>query len=105
MLARRGKYSSGRAMLIAHYAMPDHVATMRHLVLASCGVAEYRIANFVYGSFAARVRRELAVVRPKYEIWVLATWPEPPIDDLGEFAFRLRPEVVAALEHLGWVSA
>ena len=103
MLAHRNKYAAGRAMLLAQYGMPNHVATMRHLALAVCGVAEHRVANLLYGGFAARVRREIDVPRPKYEIWVLATWPEPPIDALGEFACRLRPEVRRALEQLGWV--
>jgi hypothetical protein len=67
------------------------------------GVANHSIANRVYGSFAARVRRELGVARPKFEIWVLGTWPERPIDEAGEFAFRLRREVCVALERLGWV--
>jgi hypothetical protein len=105
MLARRGVFATGRAMLVAHYEMPHHVTTMRHLASAVCGTPDHRIANWLYGSFAARVRRELDVARPKFEIGVLATWPEPPIDELGEFAFRLRPEVCAALCRLGWVSA
>ena len=103
MLAQRSKYVAGRTMLIAHYAMPNRVATMRHLALAVCGVAEYRVGNLLYGGFAARVRREIDIPRPKYEIAVLATWPEPPMDSLGEFAFRLRPEVSLAIERLGWV--
>ena len=102
MLARRNKYAAGREMLLAHYRMPDRVATMRHLALAACNVADHRVANLLYGGFAARVRQEIDIPRPKYEIWVLATWPEPPIDALGEFACRLRPEVCRALEQLGW---
>jgi hypothetical protein len=105
MLARRGIFVAGRAMLVAHYAMPGHVATMRHLARAVCGTPDHRIANRLYGSFAARVRRELDIPRPAFEIAVLATWPEPPIDALGEFACRLRPEVCTALRHLGWVRA
>lgn len=102
MLARKNKYAAGRAMLLAQYGMPHRVATMRHLALAVCGVAEHRVANLLYGGFAARVRQEIDIPRQKYEIWVLATWPEPPIDALREFAFRLRPEVCRALEQLGW---
>jgi len=103
MLAHRNKYVAGRAMLIAQYGMPNRIATMRLLALAVCGVAEHRVGNLLYGGLAARVRRELDLPRPKYEIAVLATWPEPPIDALSEFAFRLRPEVSRAIERLGWV--
>jgi len=103
MLAHRNKYVVGRAMLIAQYGMPNCIATMRLLALSVCGVAEHRVGNLLYGGLAARVRRELDLPRPKYEIAVLATWPEPPIDALGEFAFRLRPEVSRAIERLGWV--
>ena len=80
-----------RAMLVAHYDMPGHVTTMRHLARAVCGTPNHRIANRLYGGFAARVRRELDVARPAFEIAVFATWPEPPIDELAEFACRLRP--------------
>jgi len=104
-LAERGTYASARAMLVAHHAMPNHVATMRHLARAVYGTPDHRIANRVYGSFAGRVRRELGIARLPYEIAVLGTWPEPPIDEVGEFAFRLRPEVCRAIRRLGWARA
>jgi hypothetical protein len=103
-LARRGTYKIGREMLVAHFRMPRHVTTMRHLAIAVCKVPEHRLANFHYGSLAARVQRELELARDGYAIEVLATWPEEPIDELAEFAFRLRPEVVQAVQRLGWVS-
>lgn len=102
MLARRDAYPTARRMLLAHYAMPRHVTTMRHLAREVCGVADHRVANRIYGTFAARVRRELDLPKPSFEIWTLGTWPEPPIDEVGEFAFRLRPEVCAAVRRLGW---
>ncbi|AHG92832.1 hypothetical protein J421_5297 (plasmid) [Gemmatirosa kalamazoonensis] len=105
MLAQREIFAAGRAMLVAHYGKPDRITTMRHLARDVYGKPDHRLANWVYGSFAARVRRELDVPRPKFEIWVLATWPAPAIDELGEFACRLRPEVCAALRSLGWVGA
>lgn len=80
------------------------VATMRRLASAVGAVPEYRRGNLLYGQFAARVRRELGLSRPKYKIWVLATWPEPPIEEAGEFAFRLRPEVVEAVDRLNWIT-
>ena len=103
MLARRDIFAAGRAMLVAHYGKRRHITTMRHLARDVYGKPDHRLANWVYGSFAARVRRELDVPRPKFEIWVLATWPAPAVDALGEFACRLRPEVCAALRRLGWV--
>ncbi|MEO7964058.1 MAG: hypothetical protein ABIT38_09140 [Gemmatimonadaceae bacterium] len=105
MVARRGIFDTGRAMMVAHYGMRNHVATMRHLARDVCGTPHHRIANWLYGSFAARVRRELDVPRPTFEIWLLGTWPVPAVDELGEFAFRLRPEVYAALRRLGWVES
>ena len=105
MLAERGLYVAARAMLCVHYRAPKRVTTMRHLAAAVLHVSDHRRANFVYGQFAARVRRECDLARPRFEIWVLGTWPEPPVDDLGEFAFRLRPEVARAVERLGWVTA
>jgi hypothetical protein len=105
MLARRGKYAAGRAMLVAHFSMPNHVTTMRHLALAVYGTSDHRVANQVYGGFARRVRLELDVPRPPLEIGVLGTWPEDPIDDVGEFAFRLRPEVCTAIRRLGWAGS
>lgn len=87
-------------MLRAHCAMPGRLATMRRLAAAVGGPPDHRTANFVYGTLAGRIRRELQLPRPKYEIWVLATWPEPPLDELAEFAFRLRPEVAAAVGRL-----
>lgn len=104
MIARRGTFAAARAMLVAQYAMPNRVTTMRHLSLEVCGVAEHRVGNLLYGGLAAKVRRELGLERPRFEMWVFATWPEPPIDAVGEFAFRLRPEVATAMERLGWVS-
>jgi hypothetical protein len=101
-LAERNLYQVGRAMLCAQYAMPGRAATMRRLAAAVGYPPDHRTANFVYGSFAGRVRRELQLARPKYEIWVLVVWPEPPLDELAEFAFRLRPEVATAIERLGW---
>jgi hypothetical protein len=99
-LAERGLYRLGRAMLHAHLAMPGRVTTMRRLAAAVGYPPDHRTANFVYGSLAGRIRRELQLPRPKYEIWVLATWSVPPLDELAEFAFRLRPEVAAAVARL-----
>ena len=104
-LAERGLYRTGRAMLCAHCGMPERVATMRRLAVAVGYPPDHRPANFLYGSFAGRVRRELYLERPRFEIWALATWPEPPLDELGEFAFRVRPEVAAAIERLGWIAS
>lgn len=104
MLAERDLYRTGRAMLCAHCAMPNRVATMRRLASAVGHPPDHRRGNFFYGQFASRVRREIGLPRPKFEIWVLGTWPESPLDRLKEFAFRLRPEVAQAMERLGWAA-
>ncbi|MDX2193329.1 MAG: HNH endonuclease [Gemmatimonadales bacterium] len=102
-LAERGLAESCRTMLAAHYAMSGHVATMRYLCAAIGRPAEYRAGNLIYGGLAKRVRLELGLPFLGLELGTLATYPEDPIDALGEFSFRMRPEVCRALESLGWV--
>ena len=103
VLAERGLSESSRVMLASHYAMPERVATMRHLAAAIGMPHDHKQGNLRYGRLAGRVRRELGLRRPGIELWAIATWPEKSVDDLGEFAFRMRPEVATALEKLGWV--
>ncbi len=98
--ADRGLSPSARRMLVAHYALPDRVATMRHLAAAIGAPADHARGNLTYGRFAGRVRRELGLPSRSLALSALATYPEPPVDALGEFAFRMRRELARALERL-----
>ena len=102
-LSARGISAGYKAMLAAHYLMPERVATMRHMSAAVGLRHDHRQGNLRYGHFAARVRRELGLDYHGLALWTLATFPEPPVDNLEEFSFRMRPEVARALEKLGWV--
>jgi predicted HNH restriction endonuclease len=102
-LAKRGISPADKAMLVAHYAMPDYVATMRHMSAALGLPHDHKQGNLRYGQLAARVRRELGLDYHGLALWTLATFPEEPVDELEEFSFRMRPEVARALEKLGWV--
>jgi len=102
---KRGMAPSARAMLEAHYAMPNHVATMRHIAASIGYPHDHRQGNLRYGTLAGRLRRELGMPQPSMELWAIATWDEDAIDDLNEFSFRMRPELATALERIGWVSS
>lgn len=101
-IARRGLAPIRRTMLLTHYAMRDHVGTMRRLAAAVGKAERHSVANFHYGGLAGQVYRELQLRFRGIKLWTLATWPEAPLDELGEFSFRMRPEVARALEELGW---
>jgi len=101
-LEKRGLAESSRVLFNAHYAMPNHVSTMRHLA-AAIGERDPMAGNRLYGNLASRIRRELGLMKPRIALWTIATWPEEPIGERREFSFRMRPEVVEALERLGWV--
>lgn len=103
-IARRRMAESRRTMLLAHYAMPGHIATMRHLAATVGHTSSHGFANVQYGGLAGQVYRELHLRFRGIKLWTLATWPEDPIDELAEFSFRMRPEVARALEQLGWTN-
>lgn len=95
---------SVRAMLRAHYGMPSHVATMRYLARAA-GWDGHKQANLAYGSFAARLARKVKLrPDPVQALGSIAFLGADSVDDRGEFAFRMRPTFVKALEKLQWVS-
>lgn len=99
---RRGMSSNRRTMLLAHYARPDHIATMRYLSASVGRTHSHSYANRHYGGLAGQVRRELGLRYQGLNLWTLATWPARDVDGNGEFSFQMRPEVARALERLGW---
>ncbi len=103
-VAARGIAPSVCSMLNAHFVMPRRIATMRHLC-AAAGFAGHSAGNRLYGGLARRIRDELELRYSGLSLWTIATWPAPPIDEAGEFAFRMRPEFAEALERLALVDA
>jgi predicted HNH restriction endonuclease len=99
----RGIAPSIVAMLHAHYAMPGRVVTMRHLSQAAGSGNDWKTGNRLYGSFAARIRRELDLKYEGLAIWTIGYWPVPADEYLGEFSFRMRPNFAKALERVGLV--
>jgi len=98
----RGMHSNRRTMLLAHYAMPDHIATMRYLSATVGRTRSHSYANRHYGGLAGQVRRELRLRYEGLNLWTLATWPARAVDHVGELSFRMRPELAKAIERLGW---
>jgi putative restriction endonuclease len=83
-------------MLRIHMAAPDQTVTARHLARA-LGFAKWTAANLRYGKLAGRLCSELNV-SPPVKLSVLVELLKAP----GfEYALRLRPAVVEALQELG----
>jgi hypothetical protein len=90
------------ALLRAHYAAPDHTATWAQLASA-VGYANFNAVNLQYGTFAARVAREMGITAAPNGYWlnVLAGWAEERDAVSGHTAFILRRPFVEALTRLG----
>jgi len=103
-ISRKGMSANRKTMLLAHYAMPDHIATMRYLAATVGYTRTHSYANLQYGGLAKQLRQALDLKYDNRDLWSLATWPKRDIDDDHEFSFRMRPEVATALELLGWTT-
>ena len=97
-----------REMLLAHFNAPHHTTTWAQLA-EEVGYKEGRAVNLQYGKFGERVARQLGLngkpLDPngnRWWVWCLVHWAgeRDPISD--HTAFVLRPEVVTALERLGY---
>lgn len=89
-----------RSMLISHAAAPGQVLTMSELA-ASVGFPNYNAANLQYGQLAGKLADAIGIVRPKYLVYVLASFDDDP--DTSQSRAHLYPELLAALQQLGWV--
>lgn len=109
------------AMLKAHLASPERLISATGLAKAA-GYVGYEGANLNYGKLGQSIAREIGFVPPRRadgtEIWTCAIARDPgrgtgfadqsigdapPRDvDGGHFEWQLRPQVVQALEALGW---
>ena len=89
-----------------HRASPGGTATMTQLADA-LGYRSYHGVNLIYGQFAALLCDRLGLSaedRPDPGTAVLATF-EKPDGDAAQWRLTLRPEVVRALDDLGWFAA
>ena len=94
------------AMLKAHYSAPEHTVTMSELAEA-VGYSGHRPANLHYGKLGRMIAEELNYRKERLRgqsnfIDALAI-EDPSWNRIEEWPWIMRPEVVKALEELGWV--
>jgi hypothetical protein len=91
------------AMLKANYFAPEHTLTVADLA-RHVGFASYGPANLQYGVYAKALCSALKR-SPAYHVAILVRFSpgEEPGDEF--IRWTLLPEVVSALEQLGWVRA
>lgn len=104
-LQEEGIHEQHRALLKVHCDAPKHTATWAQLAKV-VGYPNGDTVNMQYGTLARRVAEQLGVrEKPKgFWLYVLADWAARK-GLSGHTAFVLRPQVVQALEKLGWVEA
>ena len=95
-------------MLLAHFNAPHHTTTWAQLA-EKVGYKEGRAVNLQYGKFGERVARQLGLNDKPLDpngfgwwLWCLVDWADESDPSSGHTAFVLRPEVVTALERLGY---
>ena len=89
------------AMLKAHYYAPEHTVALGELAEAG-GFPTFKAVNLHYGKYADAIGKVVGR-KPKLKITVFASFK--PGDKPGdEFVkWTMHPQVVSALEELGWV--
>lgn len=87
-------------LLQANYDAPDHAATAGELAEA-IGLDTFNQASLAYGKFAKAIAEKLDK-KPKFNLSVLVTFSEIDGDD-GFVRWTMIPNVITALEELGWV--
>jgi hypothetical protein len=101
VLNRQGIADSRRKLLLAHYASPGRRSTMAQLA-RQVGYSNYGGANLQYGTLAKDIGQQMGVdIGYRIKLSVIATWTGPGRSG-EDFNFVMRPELAAALEHLGW---
>ena len=105
-LDRRGIPPTYRKLLLAHLRQAGRPISWRQLG-KSVGYPHaeaHKSVNLQYGSFARSLAREMRPrTKPPFGLHLLAEWEGK--DQSGEQAFLMRPEVVTALQALGWDSS
>lgn len=104
------KASAGaRAFLVAHYYALGHKSSMEELALRT-GYDSFESANLHYGRFAHAIADALPSAPSDLPGGRYANWTQSLAlgngdrTENGHFVWTLRPEVVAALEELGWAN-
>jgi hypothetical protein len=99
-LRRKNGWSVPEELLKANYHAPDHTITATELA-ERVGLANFKAANLAYGAFAKALAAALNR-RPKFNLAILVSFTEARPD--GEhIRLTMLPQVVAAIEELGWV--
>lgn len=91
-----------KALLIAQYNFPDHRATATELA-KSVGEKTFRAVNSIYGKLGTAVRKAVGFAGPGQQSSVLSSFYRPDDGDDHDCQFVMHPQVVYALEQLGWV--
>lgn len=87
-------------MLEIHYQAPEHTLTATQMANA-LGYPHYSVSNVNYGRLGGLLRNVLGW-KPsgsKLGVALLSTFDKPK----NNWRWKMRPEVVSALEILGWV--
>ncbi len=97
----RGSLSEGRiAMLRAQFLAPDHTLTATELAKAA-GYKNFRGTNLQYGLLGAELRHILGYQGDGQESYILSSFYPPETED-EDWLFIMHPNVVQALDELGW---
>lgn len=91
-----------KALLIAQYNFPGHRATATELA-GSIGEKTFKAVNSIYGKLGTAVRKAIGFVGPGQQSSVLSSFYRPDEGDNRDCQFIMHPQVVYALEGLGWV--
>jgi hypothetical protein len=88
-------------MLKFHYHATAHTVTAGQLA-EGVGYPSYSTANLQYGTYAGRLCTALGR-NPAFQVAILARFSDGDQPGMEFVKWTMHPEVVAALEQLGWV--
>jgi hypothetical protein len=103
-LACRGRLLTDKqlAMLKQNYYAPDHTAAAGDIARA-VGFSTFSAANLQYGKYAAHLCAALKRKPPGSNLAILVRFSGGDRTNDENIKWTLLPEVVQALEELGWV--
>jgi hypothetical protein len=92
-----------RKMLRFHHSAPGHVVSAT-LLAHEAEFEDFTGANLQYGLLAAEILRRLGRdLGERVKVGILVDFVDPHFAANAEFLWVMRPQVVEALENLGWV--
>lgn len=89
-----------RAMLVCHASAPGQQLTMSELAMR-VGYPNYGAANLQYGLLAGKLADAIGISRPRHLVYVFASFDNDP--GTSHSRAHMYPELLAALQQLGWV--